>query len=65
MSQSPQNLKRYLLEHTLTRRRLWVAASDFEAACRCVGWFPAETCLLQQEPPPTKRERLPQAQHKP
>lgn len=42
-------LKRYLLEHRVSRRRMYVVASSFQQACGQVGWFPNEVCLLKIE----------------
>jgi hypothetical protein len=43
-------MKRYFLENRLTRRRQSVYADSFQSACKAVGWYPADTCLLKVEP---------------
>jgi hypothetical protein len=43
-------LKRYLLEHRVSRRKQWVIADSFHSACQQLGWLPADTCLLKIEP---------------
>lgn len=45
-------MKRYFLEHRVSRRRQSVYADSFQSACRAVGWYPADTCLLKVEPFP-------------
>lgn len=45
-------MKRYFLEHRVLRRRQSVYADSFQSACRAVGWYPADTCLLKVEPFP-------------
>lgn len=43
-------MKRYFLENRITRRRQSVYADSFQGACKAVGWYPADTCLLKVEP---------------
>lgn len=55
-------LKRYLLEHRVSRRRQAVIADSFQSACEMLGWLPAEVCVLKVEPCELTRSEPPTCQ---
>jgi hypothetical protein len=56
-------LKRYYLENRITRRRASVCADSFQSACKAVGWYPADTCLLKVKPILLHEETTKEAHH--